>query len=218
MEYEFARTELARHAGCAEEFYDDGFIGSLRPYAGLRDPNFHCVVEALLSAGSTFSARTNVERSIAEAVLRITVRARQIGIDDNGMLVRNGLITPDDRSRLRDWVEIIEDMAIGLFAGRHPYDTIHGYCEYVAEFGWGENSEFFLPLLSAAIDNDEVGDGLQSYCAAIIKLGSDASSITDCLIRAKERNWKWYKPHERCSEEMVGYIRDAIAATEKGRE
>ena len=51
MQYEDAKTELLRHAGIAEDFYEDGFLICLRPYSGLKVKNFHSVVEAVLSAG-----------------------------------------------------------------------------------------------------------------------------------------------------------------------
>ena len=52
MQYEDAKTELLRHAGIAEDYYEEGFLACLRPYSGLKAENFHAVVEAVLSVGN----------------------------------------------------------------------------------------------------------------------------------------------------------------------
>lgn len=145
MEHEEAKIELARHAGIADDDHEDGFLGSLRPYSGIKAENFHSVVESLLTAGFTFVPAQEIERSIVESVFRIAVTGRRLGIDEGGMLVRNNLISPDDRVHLCRWITILETMMLDLLAGRDPQETIHGYCEYVAEFGWGANACFFRP-------------------------------------------------------------------------
>ena len=212
MEHEDAKIELSRHAGIVEDFYEDGFIGCLRPYVGIKAENFHSVVESLLSVGFPFASTNTIERCIAESVYRITVTGRRWGIDDGGMLVRNNLISSDDRMQLRRWITIIETMMLDLLAGQKPHETIHGYCEYVAEFGWGGNAAFFVPLLGSAIESDDIGDRLQGHCAAITRLGAEAIAIFDALVAARQRKWDWYEPQERCAAEMLGYIDQAIAA------
>ena len=212
MEHEDAKIELSRHAGIVEDYYEDGFIGCLRPYSGIRAENFHSVVESLLSVGFSFAYTNTIERCIAESVCRITVTARCWGIDDGGMLVRNNLISSADRLQLRRWITIIETMMLDLLAGQKPHETIHGYCEYVAEFGWGRNAAFFVPLLGWAIESDDCGDRLQAHCAAITRLGAKAVAISDTLVLARRRKWEWYEPQERCAAEMLGYIDQALAA------
>lgn len=212
MQYEDAKLELARHAGLVDDYYEDGFLGCLRPYSGIRAENFHFVIESLLSVGATFDATNTIERSIAQAVFKMTVTARQWGVDDNGMLVRNQLISLDDRLRLGRWISIIETIMLDLLAGKRPQETIHPYCEYVTQFGWGRNAIFFVPLLGAAVEAEDVGDQLEGYCAAIGSLGFIARGISDSLIQARNRKWDWYEPHERCDREMQGYIDEAFAA------
>lgn len=212
MDYEIAKVELLRHAGIAEDHYATGFLGCLRPYSGLRERNFHEVVEALLSSGSVFSASDFVDRQVAESVLCMCHYARQWGVDDDGMLVRNKLVSPDGRRRLQQWVAVIEKMMLELLAGRPPYETLHPYCEYVSEFGWGENSGYFLPLLACAIEADDIGDRLQGYCAAVIRLGPTAHSVAKSLVQVRERKWRWYEPHEQCAAEMHRDIDRALAA------
>lgn len=210
MEYAEAKRELLRHAGIAEDYYEFGFTGCLRPYSGLREDNFHRVVESMISIAQVASRSLVIERSVGQAVCTITVYSRQWGIVDGGMLVRNRLISADDRNRLRRWVGIIEDLMLDMFAGRKAHESIHGYCEYVAAFNWGDNFAFFIPLLAEAIDGDDIGDRLQGHCAAIAKLGSNGRDVADSLARAKERNWNWYEPHDRCAAEMRVYIQRAL--------
>ncbi|QDU57817.1 hypothetical protein [Aeoliella mucimassa] len=212
MVHEDAKIELARHAGIVNEYYEDGFIGCLRPYSGIRVDNFHSVVESLLSVGVDFAPATTIECCTTEAVYRITVTARRWGVDDDGMLVRSNLISPDDRRQLLRWITIIETMMLDLLAGHQPHETIHGYCEYVAECGWGENAAFFVPLLGSAIETDEFGDRLQVHCAAVTRLGAKAIAIYDSLVLARQRKWEWYEPHEQCAAEMLGYIDRALAS------
>ncbi|PQO33259.1 hypothetical protein C5Y96_10420 [Blastopirellula marina] len=210
-----AKIELARHAGMADDYYENGFLGCLRPYSGIREENFHAVVESLLTVGVHIASSPTIDRRIVEPIQRITTTTRRWGVEEDGMLVRNGLITPDDRLKLRLWVRILEDMLLDLLAGIKPHEAIHAYCEYVAQFGFGGNAEFIVPLLSSAIDADDVGDRIQGYCAAIARLGSIASPVSGALMQARNRNWHWYEPPERCAAEILGYIDQALIAINK---
>lgn len=213
MQHEAAKTELLRHAGIAEDFYHSGFLGCLRPYSGLKDENFHAVVEALLSVGALFASTETIERSIVQAMWNLTVRARVTGISDDSLLVRNKLITPEDRKKLSRWVCSLEQTMERLLYGKRPADSMHSYCEYVSEHGWGQNLDFFLPLLSEFIAKDDAeGDMIQSYCEAIIAAGPKATELKAVLLKARNRKWDWYEPHQRCNAEMQGYIDGALAA------
>ncbi|MFN3151489.1 hypothetical protein [Bremerella sp.] len=212
MQYADAKLELARHAGIADDYYEHGFVGCFRPYSGIRDENFHAVVEALLSIGEVLSETPTIDRSVVESVWRITTNSRRATTADNGMLVRNKLITPEDRLKLRRWIRIIEDMMLDLLAGNPPHETIHAYCEYVAELGWGENAAYFVPLLSSAIEADDLGDRIQAYCAAVTRLGKRTCPVADALLNARKRKWDWYEPQDRCAAEMRGYLDEALAA------
>ena len=218
MEYDDARNELLRHAGISEDHYEDGFLACLRPYSGIKPNNFHTVIESGFSVGSTFSSTDSIERPVVHAIWNLTTTARNQGTEDDGMLVRNKLISPEDRTRLRQWIVIIESMMMSLLHGRKPYDSIHGYCEYVVEHGWGPNFRFFVPLLSAAIDNDDFGDRLHGHCEAIISLGPKAIETKRSLKRARLRKWEWYEPHERCAAESLGFIEQALAAIESEKD
>lgn len=212
MEYDAAKAELLRHAGITDDFYDSGFLGCLRPYNGIKACNFHSVIEALLSVSESIARPKLIERELVEAVFVITVKARNWAITDGSMLVRNQLISNEDREQMRAWIEIIEFIMLDLLQGQSSHDCIDRYCEYVAEFGWGENDAFFIPLLAAAIETEDVGDRLQGLCAAVAKLGPKGAIILSSLRRARQREWKWYEPHDRCTAEMRHFIDQAVAA------
>lgn len=212
MDFETGKTELQRHAGCATDYYEDGFVASLRPYIGLRERNFHQVVEAVLSVGAEFASSENVERSIVYSVFDMTSTARRWGVDEGGMLVRNRLITPEDRKRLGDWVQRIELMMLPLLAGQSPATVVSVYSQYVARYDWGENYAFFLPHIAAAIDSEETEGSLEYHCGAIAKLGKRGLPVADALLRAKKRKYSWYEPRERCDAEMQTHLDNAIAS------
>lgn len=94
MEYESAKLELLRNAGIAEDYHDGGFVSCLRPLTSLKADNFNSVVESILSVGFFFSSANTVERSIVHAIWSLAATTRLWGIDDDGMLVRNNLISP----------------------------------------------------------------------------------------------------------------------------
>ncbi len=215
MQYDNAKQELLRHAGTTEDFYEQGFVGCLRPYAGIQAENFHTIIQSLLTVGDEFASTERIERSVVEAIFVITVTARRWGVDEDGMLVRNRLISPEDRDKLRRWIEIIETMTMDLLHGVKPHDAIHPYCEYVAQYGWGANAAWFFPLLAKAIESDDVGDRLEGHCAAIAALGPAASSLSVVLTKARQREWDWYEPYDRCAAEMRGHIDQALAAIQK---
>lgn len=210
MRAEVARQVLLKHAGCGEDLAHLGFLPSLRPYKGLDDRHFHEVIESILSLGESFVSGETVDRAAVHCVWCLTAYGRRWGVDDKSMLVRNRLISPEDRDRLRCWIEIIEGIAMNLLAGMAPYETIHAYCEHNAQAGWGENYEFFLPLISLAINDVNLGDRIEGHTAAIAKLGPQASALRDVLLDAETREFDWYEPADRCTLEMRSYIRKAI--------
>lgn len=218
MDYETAKTELLRHAGITDDFYPHGFLASLRPYTGLRSENFHMVVEAIFSVGHALSTSGTVDRSIIYAVWSIIARARVLGIEDHSLLVRNRLITSQDHEVLKRWVDVMERTMLQLLHGQTPSQAIHGYCEYVAEYGWGPNLVFFLPILGQAMEADEHGYELESHCQAIARAGTKAVELKEILLRAKHRRYRWYEPHERCQAEMLVLIDQALASIDGGNE
>lgn len=207
-----AKTELLRHAGLVDSYYADGFLGCLRPYSGIRDENFHAVVESMVTVGHSIATDERIDRELMQAIHCILTFGRLYALDEDGMLVRNRLISPSDRSRFKRQLRVIEQQTSDLLAGRPPFQILHGYCEYLAEFGWGSRFTFLLPLLSQAILAEEFGDRIEGYCAAIAKLGPPARVLKDSLELARARHWEWFEPTDRCDAETKGHIDAALAA------
>ncbi len=182
------------------------------PLFRIRDENFHVVVESILSVGQSIATSEHVDREIMQAIHCILTVGRLNALDDDGMLVRNRLISPSDRSRFKRQLRVIEQQASDLLAGRPPFQVLHGYCEYLAEFGWGTRYTFLLPLLGAAIDGEELGDRMEAYCAAIARLGPPARILKDPLERARAKHWEWFEPTARCDAETKGHIDAALAS------
>lgn len=213
MNYATARLKLLLHAGMSsEDIQSDGFLGTLRPYKGLHDENFHQVMEAILLAGESIYSEPKIDRDLVDAIWRMCIIARLSGIELNGPLVKNKLISPQDSLKLQSWVTTMEKTMLRLLSGNSPSESIHAYCEYVASFGWGTNHSFFIPLIVSTISNPDLGDHLEACTLALAALGAPAISTLDALREALLREYDWYEPTDRCTQEMRSYLQAAITA------
>jgi hypothetical protein len=84
-----------------------GFLGSLRPYSGLRERNFHEVMAAVVALAPELR-RERVDREVVAPLWALCFYARLWGVDPDGMLSHNNLISPEDTARLGGWVRAIE--------------------------------------------------------------------------------------------------------------
>lgn len=213
MNYATAKLKLLLHAGTSsEDILGEGFLGTLRPYTGLHDENFHQVMEAILLAGESIYSEPKIDRDLVDAIWRMCIIARISGIELNGSLVKNKLISPQDSLKLQSWVTTMETTMLSLLNGNSPSESIHGYCEYVVKFGWGTNHSFFIPLIVSAINNPNLGDHLEACALALAALGARATSTLDVLREALLREYDWYEPTDRCTQEMRSYLQAAITA------
>src|SRR5438128_1239377 len=83
-----------------------GFLGSLRPYRGLNEENYHEVMEAIRTLAPQLQA-SEVDREVISALWAICYLARLWGLEPDGMLQRNGLIEPADIERLSKWLDTV---------------------------------------------------------------------------------------------------------------
>ncbi|AIG76074.1 MULTISPECIES: hypothetical protein [Amycolatopsis] len=102
-----AREALLFHS-CTHPDVDDprwrtGFIGSLRPFSGLREENYHEVMSALRALAEPLQADF-VPREVVSAVVGMCHFARAWGVAPDGMLGQNGLISAADAARLDEWI------------------------------------------------------------------------------------------------------------------
>jgi hypothetical protein len=220
MDYDQAKRLILLH-GLGIEVPDPdpllkhGFIGCLRPYSGLREHNFHELIEALLVVGERFHGAAMVDREIVFALWHICATARRYGIWPDGMLRRNKLISAEDVARLERWVDVIERMSTRLLIGKIlPHSAVFLYAEYVIGHDWSDNWAAFLPWFVQAVTDPYTWDALQYIVGALGKLGPRAASVLPALRAAAERTFDWYEPADRCTNETRAQIQAAIRAIE----
>ena len=220
MDYAEARHQLLLHGPGTYDpagnpvLQEDGFVASLRPYRGLHEKNFHLVVEALLSVGERIHRVPEVDRDIVHAVWMICETGRGWGLHPGGMLQRNKLITPADTNRLELWIDTIEGIALRLLGGGPPHHVIYHYAQYVVEVGWWDNAAFFVELMAQSVSDPAISDAIEIIARALGKLGPLARASLPALREAEHREYTWYTPAERCTEEVRGHVRRAIQAIE----
>lgn len=108
----------------------NGFLGSLRPYTGLREENFQEVIAAIIALAPHLAGKAVLERRLVSALWELVQRARVWGLDPHGMLQRNKLLSVTDIERLSLWVNCLE-MAICklLHGGVDPSEALEYYRE-----------------------------------------------------------------------------------------
>ncbi|WP_414943583.1 hypothetical protein [Amycolatopsis sp. cmx-11-32] len=124
-----AREALQFHA-CVHPDVDDprwqrGFLGSLRPFTGLREENFHEVMSALRVFAEPLQADM-VPREVISTLVGICHFARAWGVEPEGMLRRNDLIGDTDVARLDEWISTISYALTMIMDG----DVAEAFDEY----------------------------------------------------------------------------------------
>lgn len=107
-----------------------GFLGSLRPYQGLNEKNYHELMEAVRTLAPELQ-RESVDREIISALWSICYCTWLWGLEPGGMLRRNGLIAPEDVRLLSDWLEYL-GMAVMLLLEESSVEAAFG--PYVAAY------------------------------------------------------------------------------------
>ncbi len=219
MDYEQAKYQLQLHLGVLDDarkewVLDDGFVVSLRPYRGLREKNFHLVMEALLTAGERVHREPQVDRDLVSTIWSLCWYARMWGLNPSGMLQRNGLITVPDIARLQLWVDTVEQTALRLLNGSPPHVVVSHYAEYVVEVGWWDNVTFFVGLMSRAVSDPGIFDAICTIARALGKLGHLAEAALPALREAERRVYDWATPVDRCTAEVREQLQRAIHSIE----
>jgi|SRR6478735_7093193 len=106
-----------------------GFLGSLRPYQGSLIPaNFHGVMAALVTLATELE-QPSLDREVVSAVWGITHLARAWGLEPEGMLRRNNLISEEDIETLASWVDAISYATMMLLDGAGLEEALEPYHE-----------------------------------------------------------------------------------------
>jgi hypothetical protein len=106
---------------------EHGFLGCLRPFSGLREENFLQVLQAIIELKPHLVGAKVWERRLVEGLWGLTTTARLWGLDSNGMLQRNHLLSNEDTRRLLLWIHCIEMAVSRLLRGGEPADALRYY-------------------------------------------------------------------------------------------
>jgi len=188
------------------EFEETGYIGCLRPYTGIRHENFHDIVNALLVVGEQIHGNPEVERDLVHAIWSLTYTARIYGIDPNGMLKRNNLITEPDAALIEEWNDIIESITLGLLQGLPPYLVIERYASYISRHEHCGNLEFTIPYFKQLLEDPDCNDPSE-ILPAILKLGPYRQKLYTSLLELGSRSFPDY-----CREECEALLKLAVEA------
>lgn len=195
------------------DFEESGYIGSLRPYIGIRHQNFHSVVEALLVVGEQLHMKPDVDRELVHAIWDLTSTARRYGIRPGGMLKRNKLISDSDAATLEEWNDIVESMALGLLQGLPPYRQIERYASYISRDDHCGNLGFTIPYFRQWLQDPECNDPSE-ILPAILRLGSSRSDLLEALNALKVQTFPEYCRQE-CSDLLDRVIKSCIECEEE---
>lgn len=115
-----------------DALHKKGFIGCLRPWAGLRDENYVELMRAILSLRESMAGRREWPTELVAGIMGITRMAHCWALDDSGMLRRNKLISEDEVAKLRQWVWRIETVSEQLLMNRDPFEAYPDLQDLVA--------------------------------------------------------------------------------------
>lgn len=181
MEFSEAKAIIRMHAGAEDgPKMATGFLGCLRPYTGLAGENFEDVVEATAAVAEHLRTGPVVDRELVLALWSMCETARAWGVQEDGMLPRNHLISPADRRMLATWVGIIEYMTLRLLNGNELPRAISPYAEAVAFGRLPAPGSRFVQLFAGSLTFDD--DDIRSYAAgALGRMGPAARDALPAL-------------------------------------
>jgi hypothetical protein len=114
-------------ASLDEALLPNSFLGSLRPFSGLREENFLQVMDAVIALRPHVAGKKTLERRLVDGLWGLTTTARLWALDPGSMLQRNRLLSADDTARLLLWVQCIEMAVAKLLHGDDPAEALAYY-------------------------------------------------------------------------------------------
>ncbi len=98
--------------------WESGFIGMLRPFGGeLIEDNYHEVVACIGCLAGELQSEAPVDKRIVSSLWGICHTARAWGVEEDGMLRRNRLISDEQVRTLDEWVDAISYATTTLLDG-----------------------------------------------------------------------------------------------------
>ncbi|MBX3469618.1 MAG: hypothetical protein KF878_22330 [Planctomycetes bacterium] len=134
MDVETSGRLLLAHAGevPGDPRGEEGFLGSLRPYRGIREENFVEVMTALHGLRNVLRGDL-VPRVYVGALWTLCDTARVEGLSSRSALQRDKLMSPADTERLSRWLRTIEVTVRFLLGGKPDGVAFFGVVRLVAE-------------------------------------------------------------------------------------
>lgn len=121
MTFEQAVEELTFHCGSNPNIEDPrwerGFLSMLRPYKGLRPEVYAHLIECVRALLPHLKNDSTLDRRIIGSLWGICHLARSWGLEPDGMLRRNGLISDEDRLTMERWIEELSYDLMAIFDG-----------------------------------------------------------------------------------------------------
>ncbi len=104
---------LSFHSGRSAEINDTrwqkGFLGSLRPYQGmdLVESNFHSIMGCIASLAPYLIRSDTIDKNIVSDMAGILCLGKAWAVHEDGMLLRNKIITGDEARTIEGWLDCI---------------------------------------------------------------------------------------------------------------
>lgn len=118
---EFLKHHSFTHEDINNPKSENGFLGMPRPFQGkLFEENFHELMNIIKVLKEHFN-KDNIDKDIISNFWSICHLSRAWGIEQNGMLRRNNLISDAQIELLADWIDCISYTIMNLLDGI-PYD------------------------------------------------------------------------------------------------
>ncbi len=106
MDLASAKLRLGVHSGTQPG--EGSFLGMLRPYRGLDAAVFRDLAQAVaVVVPHLQTSSAQVDKKLMNALWGVVFFATYWGVNPEGILQRNGLITPLEVERLRRWTDAI---------------------------------------------------------------------------------------------------------------
>lgn len=136
MDREYAVFLLKCHAFAHDDLehpkMQRGFLGMLRPFNGeLVEENFHELMQIIEMLADDLG-KPALDREIIACFWSICQLARAWAVYPEGMLRRNGLLTPDQEETIEEWIDMISYAVMVLLEGEGQLEeALWGYREYI---------------------------------------------------------------------------------------
>lgn len=108
---------------------EQGFLRCLRPFTELREENYLQIMEAIIALHPHLAGKRQVDRRLVAGLWYLTRMSRLWGLDPDGMLQRNHLLSDEETKQLQRWVRDIEYAVQILLSDRSPAKVLAMYLD-----------------------------------------------------------------------------------------